>query len=930
MRDRVKKKLDELESQGVIEKQEEPTDWVSALLITTKRSGDIRVCIDPRPLNKALKREHFELPTLDDMLPELGKQKCMIFSTLDCKNGFWHVRLSESSSLLTTFTTRWGRYRWKRMPFGVKPAPEIFQKRLLQVLQDLPGTFVVFDDILVVGSGENHQLAMADHNKKLSTLMETCQQQNIKLNPEKMKLRYKAVNFMGNVLTDGGLKPDPSKISAVTQMSSPVDKAGVQRVIGFVNYLSRFLPHLSTLLQPIRQLLRKNVQFQWSRSQQKAFDNIKAAVVQAPVLRYFNADEPVEIQCDASQSGLGAVLLQNGQPVCFASRSLTDCEKNYAQIEKELLSVLFSMKKFHTYVAGRKVIVYNDHKPLEFIVQKPLATAPRRLQRMLLALQYYDFKYVYTPGKNLHLADTLSRAPLSTSRDSDSVDTTEIEQIYLVQFLNMTDKTLTGVKTQSAMDPELCEIQPYVTVQCWPDKNTLPIHLKKFYDIKDELSYSDGCFFKGDRVVIPHSLQKEMAQKAHESHMALDSCLRRARDTMYWHGMKTDIEQVVSRCEPCMQYQARQSDEPMISHEPATQRWQKVAMDLCMLQGKTYLVTVDMFSSFIEIDTLSSDTSSLAVIKKLRAHFARHGIPETVYTDGGPQFSSSMFKEFSENYMFNHIVSSPHNHRSNGKAESAVKIVKNILKKCQEDKSDPYLALLTYHNTPQQQYNTSPAQRLFSRRTRTRLPTPAKLMAPQVVPAEDVTTAQEKRILRQAKSQRPAKSLDSLEKGDNVMLQPLRQGQKWTKAVVLEELRDRTYKIRTDSGSVLERNRRFLKKREAPTEGGNNIAQNDHVDQQNRNVDQPVQRHVTRTITIHDRNQTTQPEPQNPEINREPAINVVPQHAPTREDTPVRSQEPSAAETNTAKPTESIPLRRSKRNASKKQDPNFQYNKSGY
>ena len=246
-----------------------------------------------------------------------------------------------------------------------------------------------------------------------------------------MKLRQKEVTFMGHLLTSTGLKPDPAKVEAINKMPKPEDVEGVQRLNGFVNYLAKFLPKLSDVMEPIRRLTRKKVQWQWTNEQDRAFEEVQRLVTEAPVLRYYDPSSELTIQCDASQSGLGAALMQNGRPIEYASRALTDTETRYAQIEKEMLAVVFSLGRFNQYTFGRHVNVQSDHKPLETILQKPLSQAPRRLQSMMMRLQKHDVKVRYERGKNMHQADMLSRVYLPYESKGEA----EIECVNMVRYL---------------------------------------------------------------------------------------------------------------------------------------------------------------------------------------------------------------------------------------------------------------------------------------------------------------------------------------------------------------------------------------------------------------------------------------------------------------------------------------------------------------
>ena len=246
----------------------------------------------------------------------------------------------------------------------------------MTALDGLDGVLCVADDIIVWGSGDTQTDAIADHDVKLKNLLERCSKLNIKLNNSKCEIRKMEIAFLGHLVTNQGLLPDPEKIKAVLDLDKPTSVESIQQLNGFINYLSKFMPHLSEIMEPIRRLTRKDEPWRWTEEQNKAFDSIKDAATKTPILAYYDPSKASVLQCDASQKGLGAVLLQEGHPVAYTSRALIDTEQRYAQIEKEALSVVFGLTKFHQYTFGRKTIVFNDHKPLEAIVKKPLHRAP--------------------------------------------------------------------------------------------------------------------------------------------------------------------------------------------------------------------------------------------------------------------------------------------------------------------------------------------------------------------------------------------------------------------------------------------------------------------------------------------------------------------------------------------------------------------------
>ena len=426
LKDRVKSELDTLVDRGILVPVTKPTKWVSQMAVVHKPNGKLRICIDPQSLNSALQREHYNLPVLDDILPKLKNAK--IFSKLDVKEAFWHVRLDPDSSELTTMITPFGRYRWARLPFGLKVSSEIFQRMLTEAIQDLDGVFPLADDIMVAGCGESFEEAERDNNDKLRNLRYRCNERNIVLNEEKQEIGLREISFHGHKITCEGVKASDDKIKAIIDMPSPTDVSGVKRFCGMVQYMSRFLPSLSATLEPIRALTRKHQPWNWSSECEDAFRKVKTQLTNTPVLAYFDPNVDLVLQTDSSKDGVGAVLLQKGKPIEYASRSLTDPQRRWAQIEKEALSVLFGLKRFDQYTYGRKVIVVNDHKPLENILRKPLSSAPRRLQDIMMELNRYDIEFRFLKGEKLVIADTLSRAFISEGDDRPQIYAVESDE----------------------------------------------------------------------------------------------------------------------------------------------------------------------------------------------------------------------------------------------------------------------------------------------------------------------------------------------------------------------------------------------------------------------------------------------------------------------------------------------------------------------
>lgn len=813
IKEKVKAEIDRQAERKVISPVEEPTEWVSSMTTVIKPDGSVRLCIDPQQLNTALKRCHYPLPTIEEILPELATAR--IFSKADLKEGFLQVELDDESSKLTTFQTPWGRYRYHRMPFGISPAPEIFQAKLDQNLEGLKGVYKIADDILITGQGDNDESANEDHDINMKSLLQRCRKNNIKLNANKFHFKCEEISFIGHRLTKDGLKPDPNKINAILNMPRPEDVPAIQRLLGMVKYLSKFLNNLSHLSEPLRRLTHKEVPWNWTEEQEKSFIAIKEAISSTPVLNYFDSSKAVEGSGDASSTGLGFVLTQDEHPITYASRSLSKAEQNYSQIEKELLAQVFGLEHNHQYVYGRPITLYTDHKPLVSISKKPLSSAPKRLQRLLLRLHNYDVDIKYKPGNEMYLADTLSRAYVETNQHIHKSETEiEVESIQAFDYIPMSEAQFTEIKEETTKDSTLQTLKSTI-LQGWPDdKSLVPLNIRTYFNYRDELAVQHGVIFKGNRCIVPKSLRAKIKEKLHQSHIGIQGCLRRAREVVYWPSMNQEISEYIEQCDICNSFAYKQQKEPLIVHDVPHRPWQKIGCDIFTVDQKDYLCTVDYYSGYFEIDKLDRKTGNV-IIKKLKRHFATHGIPDEFFSDNGPPFDSIEFRDFAKQYEFIANTSSPHYPQSNGRVENAVKTAKRLLKKSKEGGNDFYQSLLDWRNTPTEGIGSSPAQRIFGRRTRTSIPTAPSLLQPEIPHGARDKMLKRKEIQTKFYN-RNTKELPQLQPGDKVHVQTDNKS-KWYKAKVQEQVDIRSYNIRTEDGRVYRRNRRHLRKSVQPT-----------------------------------------------------------------------------------------------------------------
>lgn len=793
---KVQKALNELENQGIICKVDHPKSFVSNLVVVEKPNGDVRLCIDPTDLNQATKRTPHLIPCMQDISQKLSNKS--IFSVLDLKDGFYNIELDEESSDHCAFSTPYGMYKFQRLPFGLNLAPEIFQKFTEQIFGQIKGVVVYFDDILIAGSDER------EHDLILKQVVDKARENNIKFNKTKFQYKVKSVKYFGEVYSQGGHTPDPDRVRAINGLESPKNKKELQRLLGLFNFVRDFVPKMSEVTSPLRELLRKDVAFLWMPKHEEALNKLKNLISKAPVLVHFDDSKPITLQCDSSKDGMGFSLMQNGRPVMYGSKSLTDTQVGYCQTEKEMLSICEAVKKYHNLLYGRvEIEVQTDHKPLVSIMCKNIANINNnRLQRMRLKLLNYNLKVRYVPGKNMYVADCLSRSYLKDKVYDDS-DLVEVVHT-LSKNAQVSDSRKSEILDETKNDDTLTSVIKYIR-EGWPNtKLSIPNHVKFYFQLQDRLTVDDGLLFLDHRIIIPKSLRNKMLYLLHEPHMGMEKTKLKARMTVYWPNINTDIEQIVSKCTVCEQYRANNTKEPMLSHSVPDLPFEKVAVDLLDCKGKPYLVLIDYYSKWLELKSIRNKQAS-EIILKLKSIFSEHGVPKQICSDNMP-FNSYEFIMFSKEWDIECIYSSPRYPKSNGMAERAVQIAKNILNKSNNE-SEAFVALLEYRSTPVKSTGLAPCQVLMSRLLRSKIPVSKDVLKPkmQLNVKDKITHYQNQSKSYYDKNSKVKKCF----KTPNVVY---RKDGLWKPAQIVGKAKGpRSYLIREENGRILTRNSHHLK-----------------------------------------------------------------------------------------------------------------------
>ena len=287
LQDKLKAELESMEAKQIICKVTEPSRWVHSLVCVEKANGKLRVCLDPKALNDNIQRPHYPMRSIDDITSQLSGAK--YFSVMDATKGYWSVRLDRRSSMLTCFNTPFGRYRYLRLPMGIRSSQDIFQRKVDETFEGLQGVTSICDDILVFGR------TRAEHDRNLLSMLEKSRENGLRFNPDKCQIGLSEVKYFGHVISSTGLRPDPEKMSAIINMPNPTNRAELQTILGMITYLTKFQSNLSSITSPMRELLRDDVDFNWTSRQSEAFEQVKKSLTQAPVLSYYDRTKPVRL-----------------------------------------------------------------------------------------------------------------------------------------------------------------------------------------------------------------------------------------------------------------------------------------------------------------------------------------------------------------------------------------------------------------------------------------------------------------------------------------------------------------------------------------------------------------------------------------------------------------------------------------------------------
>lgn len=724
---------------GVITPSKSP--WASPIVLVKKADSSVRFCIDYRKLNELTIKDSYPLPRIDDSLDTLRGSKW--FSVIDMQSGYWQVEVDPADREKTAFVTSSGLYEFKSMPFGLCNAGASFQRLLESVLSSCQWRtcLIYIDDIIIFSE------TFEEHQQRLQEVLSKISEAGLKISPKKCKLFQKKVKFLGHVVSEEGVSPDPEKIEAVKSWSTPTTVKELRSFLGLASYYRKFIKGFATIARPLNKLTEKDSLFKWSKECETAFKTLKTLLVTSPILAYPDVKKTFILDTDASGFGIGSVLSQvheDGEhPVCYYSRSLTKCERQYCVTRRELLAVVESVRHFHHYLYGTKILIRTDHGALNWL--RHFKNPEGQLARWLEVLDTYDYTIQHRAGKLHGNADGLSRRPCTScrycdKRDNNEWETTEHQNRVQshVQVMTrvkqnskngkrneskqrakslqplvecnldssnwMESKSLEEIKEAQINDQVLKQVYVWKeggTRPVWQDISNLPVEVKAYWAQWDRISLREGILYRKWmdedtncvrwQLIVPKCWQKEILQKLHSEeaagHLGIARTMARIRSRFYWSGYYTHVRRWIIRCTDCQsKRKSRGSHGPMKQYLVGAPM-ERIALDIIVNLPQTekgnrhVLVVMDYFTKWAEAFPLPNQESETIADVLISQFISRYGVPKQIHSDQGRQFESKLFKELCQRLQIHKTRTTAYHPQGDGMVERLNRTIEEMLSK---------------------------------------------------------------------------------------------------------------------------------------------------------------------------------------------------------------------------------------------------------
>lgn len=668
----TKRQVEHLLDMGFIRPSKSP--WASPVLFASKKDGGLRFCVDYRALNRFTVKNSYPLPRIDNIMDQVGSAK--YFSTIDLRSGYHQMRVAPEDIPKTAFNTRYGHYEYTVVPFGLTNAPAAFMNIMNDVFSDFVDKFVMvyLDDILIFSD------SWEEHVKHIRLVLERLRKHKLYAKISKCKFGVQEADYLGFVLRAGKLAMNPNKTRAIEAWETPKTKKELQSFLGLVNYYRRFIRNCSKIAKPLTELT-KNVPFNWNKSANDAFKELKRSIITAPVLAQFNPKKEIYVTTDASKYAIGAVMEQDyddgRHPVAFISRTLNPHEQNYAAHDLELLGIVDTLRTWRCYLHGRKFVIHTDHHPLKYLSTQEFLS-PRQV-RWLERIASFDFNIVPIKGKSNQVADGLSR------QTSNSTGSSEYSQNLLKKVLSKT----TFIAAVSTLTPG-----SELTKKLVSEYKTDPSFKKILRQPTEPFEIRKGLLFRGSRLCIPKGeIRNQLLHDYHSTpgtgHLGESKTLNRLTPKYYWKGMRNTVKEFVKSCRTCQQIKSRNHKpfgllQPI---EPPETKWDVITMDFITPLPETkngnsgILNVVCKLSKMIRIIPIKSNITAPETAMKFKEHVYRsHGFPSKIISDRDSLFMSKFWKSLFSSLGTKIAPSTAYHPQTDGQSEIANRKVEEMIR----------------------------------------------------------------------------------------------------------------------------------------------------------------------------------------------------------------------------------------------------------
>lgn len=659
----IDKMVQDMMKSGTIQPSSSP--YASPVVLVKKKDGSWRLCVDYRGLNELTIKDRFPIPLIEDLMDELGGS--VIYSKIDLRAGYHQVRMDVDDIHKTAFKTHSGHYEYLVMPFGLTNAPATFQSLMNSVFREFlrKSVLIFFDDILV------YSKSLEEHEQHLREVFEVMRSNSLFAKESKCEFATERVEYLGHYIEKRGISTDPNKVKAVAEWPQPKSVKQLRGFLGLAGYYRRFVKDFGTIARPLTTLTKKEG-FSWCPEADDSFGGLKNALCKAPVLALPRFDKPFVVETDASGSGIGAVLMQEGHPVAYISRHLKGKQLHLSIYEKELLAVVFAVQKWRHYLLHRHFVIKTDQKSLKYLLEQRLNTPIQ--QQWLPKLLEFDYEIQYRQGKDNVAADALSR-----------VEGAEV----LHMSMSVSDCDLMKeIKEGYNQDDEMKQIIE---------------KLKKEPGGKKHYSWVQNILRRKSKIAVPanRELRNKILDWLHSSgvggHSGRDATMQRVKGLFYWKGLSKDIHAFIRQCGVCQTCKYDNAASPgLIQPLPIPESiWTDISMDfidgLPLSFGKSVIfVVVDRLSKAAHFMTLAHPYTALTVAQAfLDTVFRLHGLPRTIVSDRDAVFLSDFWRELFALQGVGLNFSSAYHPQSDGQTEVVNRCLETYLRCMCSDR--PYL-----------------------------------------------------------------------------------------------------------------------------------------------------------------------------------------------------------------------------------------------